>query len=70
MSSQVAGGPYSQLRTYNIHVPKYLCVTCYYHHRDEGIRGWRADMICSLYDGAKSQVKGWLTLRILYSTAF
>lgn len=39
-------------------------------NRDEGIRGWRADMVCSLYDGAKSQVKGWLTLRILYSTAF
>lgn len=27
-------------------------------------------MICSVYDKAKSQAKGWLTLRSLYSTTF
>lgn len=60
--------PGGWLRTYNRHVPKYLCVTC--HYRDEEIRGGRADMICSVYDKAKSQAKGWLTLRNLYSTTF
>lgn len=62
--------PDGWLRTNNRHVPKYFCVTCHYHYRDEEIRGGRADMICSVCDKAKSQAKGWLALRNLYSTTF